>query len=265
MSTATATLAPRDIRLSAGGVLRSEWIKMRTLRSTVWAYAIVILVSLGLAALMSAVLDPGPGGQIPADQQAGIVLQASTFGVFFGQLVVATLGVLVISGEYSTGMIRSTLTAVPKRLGALWAKAAVLFVATFLVGAVSTIAAYFVASPILATQGVSASLIGDGLLMPLLGGALYLALVAVLALGVGTILRSSAGGIAAVLGILLILPLVLSMIPTEWAAAAVPYLFSSAGNGLFALQPDISYLTITLAWVAASLGGASLLLVRRDA
>jgi ABC-2 type transport system permease protein len=277
MSTDTAadtpvrTFVPSGSGLSFGGALRSEWIKLRTVRSTIWSYATAIVISLGMAALMSLALDLG-GTEIPADRQAAFVAQAGTFGVFFSQLVVAVLGVLAISGEYSTGMIRSSLTAVPKRLPMLAAKAVVLFVCTFVVGAISTVASALVATPILAGQGVSASFTDPELLLPLLGGALYLALVAVFSLGVGAILRSSAGGIAAALGIVLLLPIVLMMIPADWAADLQPYLLSNAGLAIFGLSVFVpttlevwQNVLVTVAWVVAALAAAAVLLKRRDA
>ncbi|MET0954300.1 MAG: ABC transporter permease subunit, partial [Cryobacterium sp.] len=182
------------------------------------------------------------------------------------------LGVLAISGEYTTGMIRSSVTAAPRRLPMLAAKAVVLLVCTFLVGLVSTLASYLVASPILAGQGISASITDPDLFLPLLGGALYLALVSVFALGVGAILRSSAGGIAAALGILLLLPIMLAMIPAEWAAESLPYSISTAGLAMFGLEQfgpsefeAWQNLLIVLGWVAVSLAGAAVLLRRRDA
>jgi ABC-2 type transport system permease protein len=265
--------------LTFGGVLRSEWIKLRSLRSTTWSYAIVIAISLGMAFIMSlsmasSMSGGAGGGGAPAEQQTQLVLQSSVFGVYFGQLVAGVLGVLVISGEYTTGMIRSTLTAVPKRLPALAAKGVVLFVATFVVGLVANLLAFLVSSVVLAGEGVSASLADPAVFLPLLGGALYLALVAVFALGVGTMLRSSAGGIAAVLGLLLLLPTVLAMIPAEWATDLIPYLLSTAGMNMFtsttagpsgdALGVWFNLL-IVLGWVAASVAGASILLKRRDA
>ncbi|GAA1832111.1 ABC transporter permease subunit [Agromyces salentinus] len=269
----------RATTLTFGGVLRSEWIKLRSLRSTTWSYVIVIAISLGMAFIMSLSMASGmngggDAGRAPADQQAQLVLQASVFGVYFGQLVAGVLGVLVISGEYTTGMIRSTLTAVPKRLPALAAKGVVLFAATFVVGLVANLLAFVVSSVVFADTGVSASLAEPAVFLPLLGGALYLALVAVFALGVGTMLRSSAGGIAAVLGLLLLLPTVIAMIPAEWAADLIPYLLPSAGMNMFtsttagpsgdALGVWLN-LFIVLGWVAASVVGAAVLLKRRDA
>jgi ABC-2 type transport system permease protein len=269
----------RTTSLSFGGVLRSEWIKLRSLRSTTWSYLIVIAISLGMALVMSLSMVSGMNGGADAsgataDAQSTLIVQSSVFGVFFGQLVAGVLGVLVISGEYTTGMIRSTLTAVPKRLPALAAKAIVLFVTTFIVGLIANLGAFLVASVVFAGNDVSASIAEPAVFLPLLGGALYLALVAVFALGVGTMLRSSAGGIATVLGVMLLLPTVLQMIPAEWAHDVVPYLLSSAGLGIFT-SPTAEpagdelgawlNLLIVLAWVGASIAGAAVLLKRRDA
>ncbi len=269
-----ADVGQAAIRLSAIGLIRSEWIKLRSVRSTVWSYALLVAFSLGLAAIMSGSLDlqGADVSQVPAANQAIFVAQASTFGVFFGQLIVAVLGVLSISGEYSTGMIRSTLAAVPNRLPALWAKALVLFVTTFVVGLVSTVGSYLVASAVLSGKGLQAGLFEPAVLFPVLGGALYLGLIAVFALGVGTIVRSGAGGIAVVLGLVLLVPMVLQMIPAEWATSLLPYLVSNAGINMFGLmsfsEVPIEWwvdLLVVLGWIAASLAGAAALLKRRDA
>lgn len=261
-------------RLSAGGLLRSEWIKLRSVRSTAWSYALLVLVSLALAAVMSSTLDlqGADASMIPAADQATFIAQTATFGVFFGQLIVAVLGALTISGEYSTGMIRSTLTAVPRRLPALAAKAVVLFGTTFVVGLAANLGSYLVASLVLSRQGLGVSIAEPAVFLPVLGGALYLALIAVFALGVGTIVRSGAGGIAVVLGIVLLLPMVLQVISAPWAAAVLPYLVSNAGINMFGLmsfsQVPIEWwvnLLVVLGWLTVSLVGAAAVLKRRDA
>jgi ABC-2 type transport system permease protein len=255
-----------------GGILRSETIKLRSLRSTVWSYAVLILTSLGLAALMAATLASTIEGPVPAEGQTAIVMQVSSFPVALGQLVAAVLGVLFIAGEYGTGMIRSTFTAVPRRLPVLWAKTLVLFTATFLVGLVSTVGAYLIGSPFLAGSDIAAPLTDPDVLRAVIGGALYLALIAVFALGVGTVLRNSAGGIAVVLGIILILPTVLQLIPADWATNMIPYLISDAGLGALGIQSDIpgtlepwQQLLVVLGWVGASLTAGAILMKRRDA
>jgi ABC-2 type transport system permease protein len=261
-------------RLSAAGIVRSEWIKLRSVRSTVWSYAIIVVVSFGIALLLSTTIS-FDGTPPPAELHNGLVLQASTFGIFFGQLIVGVLGVLTISGEYSTGMVRSTLTAVPKRLPALAAKALVLFVTTFVVGLISVFGSLLIALPLLDGQGVRADFSDGSLIGNLVLGALYLGLVAVFALGLGTLLRSSAGGIAATLGTILLLPTIVSLIAgltqAEWANDLMPYLFSNAGDAMYNPVPGGGALEqwqsalVVVAWVAVSLVAGALLLKRRDA
>jgi len=273
----TTTPRPRDTRLRVDGVIRSEWIKLRSLRSTVWSYVFVVVLTLGMALLMSLTTASGVGGtdiaSLTGDAETQLFVQSSVFGIYLAQLVVAVLGVLVITGEYGTGMIRSTLAAVPTRLPALAAKAGVLFVSTFIVGLVSTVGAYLVSTAVYSGYGLSASLTDPDLLLPILGGALYLALLAAFALGVGTIVRSSAGGIGIVLALILVVPTILGMIPADWAQTTATYLLSDAGSNLFApaalTGPDSltpwQGLLVSLGWVAASGTGAAVLLVKRDA
>lgn len=274
MTTATRTYD----RTSGAGrvtfprVLRSEWIKLRSLRSTIWSFAIVIAMSVGLAMLLGLGF-PTPPGAVPAEEQTRTVLQASLFGVFFGQLVIAVLGVLVISGEYSTGMICSTLTAVPRRLPALWAKGVVLFVSSFVVGVVASTAAFLASSPILASKGFHASLFDGEVIMRILGGALYLAIVSVFALGLGAILRASAGGIAAALGLILLLPIVFALAPLQWMHDLAPYLMMNAGLASFGLGgfggpsplDTGQQVLVVIGWAAVSLIAGAMLLKRRDA
>lgn len=253
-------------------VVHSEWIKLRTLRSTMWLYVVLIVSSLGLAAVMSSSLSLG-SGSFRASDQAHLAVMASVFGVFFGQLTAAVIGVLAVSGEYSTGMIRSTLTAVPRRLPALLAKAVVLFFVNFVVGVVSDFGAFFIARPLLAAKGIDASITDPQVFLPLVGGGLYLGLVAVFALGLGTVLRNSAAGITVVLGILLLLPTVLGMIPGTWTQQTLPsYLISAAGINMLGItsfgtvlyQPWQDFL-IVIGWVLVSGIAGVALLKRRDA
>ncbi|TFD23112.1 ABC transporter permease [Cryobacterium lyxosi] len=261
--------------LSFSGLLKSESIKLWSLRSTYWTFSLVVVAALGLAVAMSFALSPETAGFDPATGAAMAVDNAqmfvivSTTGLGLGQMIVAVLGVLSISGEYSTGMIKSTLTAVPDRLAALWAKVIVVFGFTFLVGLFSVLGSFLVATPILGSQDVTASLFDVDVIMPLLGNVLFLALIAVFSVGIGTIVRSSAGGIATVLGIILLLPTVVALFSllVEWVADMMPFMFTVAGSEMIAPTMVESWqaLLIVLAWVAVSLGMAALLLKRRDA
>jgi ABC-2 type transport system permease protein len=237
----TATIAPSPldgIRLRFGGVLRSEWIKLRSLRSTLWCYGLIVLLTVAFGVLLAATFSQPD--QFTADAQRNVMVQVSTLGVNFTQLIVAVLGVLVISGEYSTGMIRSTFAAVPGRIGAYVAKAVVLAVTTFIVSLISILLAGLAALPILAGKGVDAGLIDWSVILPLIGGAGYLTLIALLAFTFGAIIRNSAGGIASILGLLLVVPTVLQMIGsltrTIWIQNVAVFLPSAAGGTIFEYQ-----------------------------
>jgi len=284
MSAATATPTTTNAhgevgRLSFVRVLRSEWIKLRSLRSTFWTLVSVIVLVVGFAALLSfslptastLVSQAGPrGAGIDLDT---IVATAATFGLRFAQLVVAVLGVLVISGEYSTGMIRSSFAAVPRRFPVLAAKAIILFVVSFVVGLVSMAASWGIAIGVLSGKGYDRTFDQDTL-WAILGAALYLGLVAVFALGDGTIIRASAGGISAVVGVLILVPILVGvavgLLPkVTWLADWSHYLISNNGDGMAglangSLEPWQNVLSV-LIWTAVSFVVGAILLQRRDA
>lgn len=289
MSTATASTRPAPGhphsslgRLSFPRVVRSEWIKLRTLRSTFWTLGSAVVLVVGIATLVAAAIPEKSVlvGEVPAARRAAIEAQAAEFGntaatagLTFASLVIAVLGVLVISGEFSTGMIRSSFAAVPRRFPVFAAKTLVLFVVAFVIGLISSAASWAVAIPILNGKGYSGDLISSDTLWAILGAALYLGLVAVFSLGVGAILKSTAGGIAAALGVLLVLPIIASVVSgltrTEWLADAQRYLLSNAGQGISGvanggLEPWVNVVTV-LVWSAVAFIAGALLLQRRDA
>ncbi|MDJ0337995.1 ABC transporter permease [Cryobacterium sp. PH31-O1] len=269
---ARTPFVPTGSGLSFIGLLRSEAIKLWTLRSTYWTFSLVVAASFGIAVLMAYAMSAGldePATAAMGIDSTGIFVLVATAGLGLGQLIVAVLGVLSISGEYSSGMIKSTLAAVPNRLPALWAKVAVLFSFTFLVGLFSVVGSFLIAIPILGTKDLTASLFDEHVILPLLGNALFLALIAVFAVGIGTIVRSSAGGIATVLGIILLLPTVVGLFSmlVGWVADIMPFLFTMAGAEMITPSTMESWqaFLVVLAWVAVSLGAAAALLKRRDA
>jgi ABC-type transport system involved in multi-copper enzyme maturation permease subunit len=205
------------------------------------------------------------------DTGLGLGVVASTFGIHLGQLAVATLGVLIVSGEYSTGMIRSTLVAVPKRLPVLWAKAIVFAVVAFVVGVLATLATFLATGPILAAGEMGSSLGNHEVQRILVGAGLYLAAVGVLSMGLGAIVRNAAGGIGAAVALLVVLPGLITLIPGEWVQQVTPFLPSNAGQRIIeevsataTLGPWQGY-GVLLLWVAATLAAAAVTLRRRDA
>lgn len=236
--TATVTPLPGTIRLSFIRLLLSEWVKLRSIRSTVWCYAIVVVVTIALAAILAnAVSAPS---RVTPEAANGIVVAINAAGVPLVALVVAVLGVLIITGEYGTGQVRSTFTADPRRTGVIIAKAAVLAMTTFVVSAVSTWIGVVVSAGLQAGKGVRAELSDPSVFMPLLGASVYMTLLALLAYGIGLLLRSSAGGIAVTIGILLVLPVVMSSIggitAQRWVLDIAKFLPAGAGGQLYAFS-----------------------------
>ncbi|GAA4265622.1 ABC transporter permease subunit [Frondihabitans peucedani] len=295
MTTATAPARPSShghanlSRLSFGGILRSEWVKLRSLRSTFWCYLLILLLNVGFAALISAQnLSQGAGGQGPAraasgEQGMAAAVTAVTLGINFTGLIAAVLGALMITGEYGTGMIKSTFTADPKRLGALFGKAIVFGVVTFVVGLVSLILAAVVSAPLLSNSSDITLDWGNGTFwLSLVGGAGFLALAGLIAYGFGAIIRSSAGGIAAAIGLLFVAPIVLQVVQgltqAKWAQNINAFLPSNAGGLMFGYGSGTASvkdgivtldqtqgLLVMIAWVVVSLVVATVLVKRRDA
>ena len=243
MSTVDLTRA----RLSFAGVVRSEWIKLRSLRSTFWCYLIVVVLTIGLAALVASAIPtdgavgarPGAPAATPASPDA-TWLTVSTIGVTFGQLVVAVLGALVITGEYGTGMIRSTFAAVPRRLPALAAKALVFGVVTFVLTLVALLVGALLAAPILDGRGIHPDLGDSSVWWALVGAAAYLTLLGILAMAIGLIIRASAGAIATALGLVLVVPIIFNLLATltqaDWVQNVSAFLPSAAGGRAYAFQ-----------------------------
>ncbi|HWL01642.1 MAG TPA: ABC transporter permease, partial [Microbacteriaceae bacterium] len=154
-----STATPVTGRLSAAGIIRSEWIKLRTVRSTLWCYGLLVLLIVGVGVLIASLSDFG-GGTVAGESARSIVVGMNTAGLNIAVLIVAVLGSLIITGEYSTGMIRSTFGAVPHRTGALAAKAVVLAATTFVATSVGLWLSALVTWPILASKGVEVQL-GD--------------------------------------------------------------------------------------------------------
>ncbi|MFZ4895642.1 ABC transporter permease subunit [Plantibacter sp. Mn2098] len=255
--------------LSFARILRSEQIKLFSLRSTWWALATIVFLQVAVGTLMSfGMVSSFRGETPPGADGAAIGMQVATFGVFLAQLIAAVLGALAITGEYSTGMIRSTLTAAPGRLSTLFAKAIVVATALFVTGIVGVAATVAATTPILAPSGltIDASSIG-----PLTLSALYLAMIAVFSLTIGFLLRSGAGAIGAGLAVILVAPIMVSMIPGEVAQTVATILPSNAGQSMFThpmsgsgLEPWQGFLVL-LAWIIVGLVAAGTALRRRDA
>lgn len=224
-------------RVSQARVLRSEWTKLRTQPSAVWSLlsAVVLIVGSGaLYCLLRVARPPQGAAAIRSFDPAGISLA----GVNLAQIAVGVLGVLLISNEYATGLIRASFAAVPARLPVLWGKAAVLLLTTLTLCLPATFAAFGVGQAILARQHLDTTLGQPGVTRAVLGSALYLAVAGLLGLGLGALLRNTAAAIGSLLGVLFGFQILASFLPANWSDAINKYLPAPAGIAVTAVKPD---------------------------
>src|SRR3954447_3878801 len=255
--------AADGVRVTGRRVLAAEWIKARSARSTWWllAAAVVSLAAAGVSPALTFTLAGDPSGEATADATGGALS-----GVSFTQLLVVALGVVLVSSEYGSGLIRATFTAVPSRLPVLAGKAGVAAVATFAATLAAVLAAFVAAQAVLAGADVNISLSDPGVLRAVVGAALLLAVSAVLGTAFGWLVRSTAGALAAVFGFLFVLPLVGLLVP-----GITPYLPSNAGLAILQTGPGAGPLSpwvglgLFAGYTAALLGVAGYVLRRRDA
>jgi ABC-2 type transport system permease protein len=268
-----AQAARAPYRVTGRRVLRSEWSKLWSLRST-WitlGLGLVFMVGFGLIAAVQFKSRISSGQHIDADFAKATAVSLSLFGTSFAQLALGVLGVLVTVGEYSTGMIRSTLAAVPRRLPVLWSKSAVFGVVALVVGITGAFITFLFASGIVSGTPAALTLGDAGVLRSLLGAGLYLGLVGVIGTALGSLLRSVAAGISVLVGALMLVPGLISLLPSAWQNGISPYLPSHAGESMFALHHAANTLTPTaglavfLGWTVLALAGAAYRLVHTDA
>jgi ABC-2 type transport system permease protein len=258
-------------RVTQARVARSEWTKLHSLRSTRWSLLAATVLTIGFPVLFAAVTSSRWGQMSPHERADRNPLDIALAGVNVSQLAIAVLGVLVITGEYSTGMIRASFTAVPKRLPVLWAKTGVYALVAFLLMLPSVVIAFFASQAILSRNHIlQISFSHAGVARAVIGGAVYLMLLGIFALGIGAIVRNTAGGIATFAAVFFVIPPLLNILPTSWNDAINPYLPSEAGRSIFSLTHGAHSLApgpgllLFCGYCALALAVAAVLLVRRD-
>ena len=213
------------LRVTQARVLLSEWTKFRSLRSTVSTLLIAVVLMIGLGAMFAAIT----ASQTTGFEPGATAISTSLTGTFFAQLAVGVLGVLLITGEYSTGMIRSSLTVVPSRLPMLWGKLAVFAGTVFLTMLIASVISFFVGQALLSDQHLDASLSDPGALRSVVGAALYLTVAGVTALALGALLRNTAAAITTFVAVFFVIPPLTNLLPTSLTDHFVQYLPSNAG------------------------------------
>jgi len=260
---------PAAGRVKQVRVARSEWTKLWSVRSTRWSLFAAFLFTIGVAALACAVVAHHYP-QMRAREKANFhPLEVNLAGVQLAQLALGVLGVLIITAEYSTGMIRASFTAVPRRLPVLWAKAGVFGLVTFALMLPAVLIAFFVGEAILAGQHIDIGIAAPHVIRVLVGAALYLTVAGLFGLGLGAIVRNTAGGIASFAAIMFVLPPLMNVLPASWNNAASPYLPLQAGEAILSTTPGGHLspwvgLALFAGYAAVAVAVAAVLLVRRD-
>lgn len=250
---------------------RSEWTKLRTVRSTMWALVFTVISIIGLGVLLSAIVVGHWDHRTLSEITGFDPLLYSFAGLNVAQLSVGVLGVLVMTSEYATGVIRLTFGATPQRRLLLGAKVLTFSLVVAVVSLISCVAVFFICQAMLASKHAGVSITDPGVLRAVLGGAAKMVLIGVIAVGVGAIVRHTAGAVAVLFAVLLIIPGLVQLLPQPWNNNITLYLPSSAGAAMSAvvrfpnlLAPGAGFLVL-LAYAAATIGVAMALLVQRDA
>ncbi|HEX6451420.1 MAG TPA: ABC transporter permease [Trebonia sp.] len=257
------------------GLLLSEWTKIRSVRSTIWSLIAFVVVAIGFSAIIAIVISntwnsPGRNdGHVQLHTDPTSVLYGAGFG--FGQLALCVLGVIVITSEYSTGAIRSSLLAVPLRLPMLAAKVLVFAALELVVSAITVFAVFFISTSILHSH-IAITLGTPGVLRATIGGILYLIVLGLFAMAIGGLIRHTAGAIATVIGLVLVVPPLIGLIPGTIANHIHGYFPTVAGQLVGqtiqesgdVLSPWQGFGVFCL-WTAVLLAGCAVLLTRRDA
>lgn len=278
MSTATVnSVSPSRKALPSGhyglsGLLRSEWTKLRTVRSTMWTLGITVVVGIGISALATAETRAHWATMSLGDRMSFDPTSTSLTALLFCQLAIGVLGVLVMSAEYGTGTIRATFSVAPKRPLVLLAKMAVFGAVALVVAEIVAFLSFLVGQALLSAPATHASLSTPGALRAVVGTGLYLAVIGLFALGLATIIRHTAGAISAFVGLLLVLPIIVQALPNSlqedirrFLPLRIGTVMMSVNNGdAHSFSPWTGFLVLCVyALVVLVIGG--IILVRRDA
>jgi hypothetical protein len=281
---AQAPSAPARPRLAGrvAGLLLAEWTKIRSVRSTVWTLLLFVVLTVGSTAGLT-VLTVANWNTPQSSARGHLAILADPVGfilgtgILLGQLTICVLGVLVITSEYSSGVIKATLLAVPRRLPMLAAKATVFAAMLIVLGELVMFGSFFVGSALLHSK-VAVALGDPGVTRAVVGAGLYLTVLGLFAMGIGGLIRHTAGAIGAVIGAVLVLPILTSFLPGSWGAHVHGYLPEQAGSLIYQVGSAAGQVGgpaqvlsawqgfgVFCLWTAVLLGAAGYLLKRRDA
>jgi ABC-2 type transport system permease protein len=257
-------------RVTQARVVRSEWTKFRTQPSTAWSLLAAVTLIVGFGVLYSLVRVTRPP-RSPAEVASFDPTAIGLAGVQLAQIAAGVLGVLLVTSEYATGMIRTSMVAVPRRLPVLWGKAIVVALTAPLLFVPATFATFLVSQSVLSREQLGTSLHQPGVARAVLGSALYLSAAGLLGLALGALLRSTAWAVAGLFGVLFGPQLLTGLLPATWSDRIYQYLPGPAGVAVTAVRPDPLALApwrgfaVFCLYIAVGLAVAAWQLRRRDA
>jgi ABC-type transport system involved in multi-copper enzyme maturation permease subunit len=266
----SAVPRPPD-RLGMKGVIASEWTKLRSVRSTWWTVASTFGIMIGFGALLSWAYVSRFDRLDLSERLSFDPTAHALRGLFLAQLAIGVLGVLAITNEYATGMIRNTFGAVPQRSAVLAAKLAVFGAVALVVGEVASFVTFFAGQAILAQKNIGAGIGDPHVLRAVLGTGVYLAGIGIMGLGLGALLRRTAGAISALFALVLVLPILAEALPSPWNTDVIKLLPGGAGQAITAVRQTSDSLSagpglaVFLGYIALILVAAFLTIERRDA
>jgi len=262
----TASRPVPSLATRAGDLLASEWTKFRSVRSTYWTLLVALVTPIGFSALVATAFAGAPASAGPPPDP----LLPEVLSLEYAVIAVSVLGVLAFSAEYSTGLIRTTFTAAPRRRAVLAAKAAVYGAVTLAAGELVAFASFGVSQAILSGHHQGVSLSGPGVPGAVLAAGILLCVCTLLGVALGSIIRHTAGGIVATVAVI-VLPSILGLLPAPWSGRVGRFTLLDAARQVTALHPAANLfspgwsLLVLLAWPAAALAAAAILITRRDA
>lgn len=267
------SLPPGHYKMAA--VVRSEWTKLYSLRSTVWSLVATVVLTIAIGILATAVVASRWDDLSLLERLTFDPVRQSLTGLIFGQLPIGVLGILVVSGEYGTGTIRATFSAVPNRPTVLAAKAVVFGAVALLVSEAVAFAAFFIGQSILAGSAPHATIGQPGVLRAVIGGGLYLTVLGLFTLGLAAMIRHTAGAISTFVGVLFVLPLILQALPQGLINAIGRYLPANIGVTMTSVRLGVGELghqftpwegfAVLCGYAVAALAVGGWLMVQRDA
>lgn len=235
---ASAARAPA-LKVTQGRVLRSEFTKFRSLRSTVYTLLAAVVLMIGIGALFSAVTASQYHTFGAADKASFNAIGISLTGVSFAVVAFGVLGVLMMSGEYSTGMIRSSLTVVPRRLPVLWSKLAVFTGMIFSISLVASFISFFLGQALLSSHHLNVALSAPDALRSVIGAALYITVAGLIGVALGALFRNTAAAISTFAAVFFVLPPLATLLPASISSHLTQYLPSNAGGAIYGGAPGV--------------------------